>query len=263
MVIRFDAGRQRLWARPDEVATLLLRFGEPDAPALAEEASRTALAGFTEAGAMVDGAPVREVAELLSILLRHQLLVEVETTIGDAPGPSHTLWLGRELGVLAEGMVGENRWAYAPVAPTLLPWVLGHLVALRRRPAPTLGHAVTVARRLLDAAMADIDADASARAVASLTQDGGLSRHAATAMAAMLASRRLTWRATSLWQDGGPQSRSLTVVDAVDAGYWVSSPPDDADFDDPELGVTLEPVASGEVWRRLTFLLPGVTGTPQ
>lgn len=55
--------------------------------------------------------------------------------------------------------------------------------------------------------------------------------------------RRLTWRATSLWQDGGPQSRSLTVVDA---GYGVSSLPEDA-----------------EVWRRLAVLLPGVTGAPR
>ena len=48
------------------------------------------------------------------------------------------------------------------------------------------------------------------------------------------------------------------MVDAVEAGYWISSVPDDAAFDDPALGVTLEPVSSGEVWRRLSALLPGV-----
>lgn len=111
-------------------------------------------------------------AELLAVLVRHQLLVEVETTIGDIPGPSHTMWLGEELGVLAEGVAGEERCAYAPVAPALMPWVLGHLLSLRRRPAPTLGHPITVERHLLDATMADVDAGAGARAVASLMGKG-------------------------------------------------------------------------------------------
>lgn len=74
----------------------------------------------------------------------------------------------------------------------------------------------------------------------------------------MLESRRFTWRATSLWQDDRPRSSSLTVVDAVDAGYWLSSIPEEADFEDPALEVTLQPVSSGEVWRRLSALLPGV-----
>lgn len=264
-MIRFDAGRQRLWARPDQVATLMVGLGEPGGPgaaAAADEGVRAAREAFTEAGALFEGAPVRELAELLAVLVRHQLLVEIETTIGDTPGPSHTLWLGDELGVLAEGMVGEQRSAYAPVSPALVPWVLGHLVALRRRPAPALDHPVTVERRRLDAAMAGADAGERARVVASLTGEGGLDQAEATAVAAMVGSRRLTWRATSLWQEAGPQSRSLTVVDAVDNGYWCSSLPDDADFDDPTLGVTLEPVSSAEVWRRLSALLPGVAATP-
>ena len=87
---------------------------------------------------------------------------------------------------------------------------------------------------------------------------GRLDRQEATAVATMVASRRLTWRATSLWRDAVARSRSLTVVDAVEAGYWVSSVPDDADLDVPALGVTLEPASSGEVWRRLSALLPGV-----
>ena len=257
-MIRFDAGRQRLWARPEQVATLLVHLGHPSASALGDDGARATLEAFAEAGAIIEGTPVREVAELLGVLVHHQLLVEVETTIGDTPGPSHTLWLGSELGVLAEGVAGEARCAYAPVAPALVPWVLGHLVALRRRPAPALGHPVTVERRILNAAMADVDARTSARAVASLMGQSGLDRTAATAVAAMVGSRRLTWRATSLWQDAVVRSRSLTVVDAVDAGYWLSSVPDDADFDDPTLGVTLEPASSGEVWRRLSGLLPGV-----
>lgn len=48
------------------------------------------------------------------------------------------------------------------------------------------------------------------------------------------------------------------MVDAVKAGYWISLVPDDATYDDPAVGVTLEPVSSGEVWRRLSALLPGV-----
>lgn len=128
----------------------------------------------------------------------------------------------------------------------------------RRRPAPALDHPVTVERHLLDATMANVDAGAGSRAVASLMGKGRLDRQGATAVATMVGSRRLTWRATSLWREGSRRSRSLTVVDAVEAGYWISSVPDDAAFDDPALGVTLGPVSSGEVWRRLSALLPGV-----
>jgi hypothetical protein len=261
-VIRFDPGRQRLWARPDQVATLLLSVDEPNAPMLSDEAAKATLADFAEAGVTAGGSPVREVAELLAVLVHPQLLVEVETSIGDDPGPGHTLWLGQDLGVLAEGMPGEPRYVYAPVAPTLVPWVLGHLVALRRRPTPAFGHAVTVARRLLDGAMGDLHAGDAARATRSLTAEGGLDDDSAAAIVRMLDGRRLTWRATTAWLDGSPQSRSLTVVDAVDAGYWVSSVPEGADLDDPAVGVSLEPVSSGEAWRRLTGLLPGVGSAP-
>jgi len=258
-MIRFDAGRQRVWARPDQVAaTLLLSFADPTAPMLSEEVARATLEDFAQAGVTVGGSPVREVAELLAVLARPQLLVEVETSIGDEPGPGHTLWLGQDLGVLAEGMVGEPRYVYAPVAPTLVPWVLGHLVALRRRPTPAFSHAVTLSRRLLDGAMDDLHGGDAARAARSLAAGGGLDDDAATAMVRMLDGRRLTWRATTAWLDGSPQSRSLTVVDAVDAGYWVSSVPEGVDLGDPGVRVTLEPVSSAEAWRRLTALLPGV-----
>lgn len=256
-MIRFDPARQRLWARPDQVATLLASLDDPDADTLAGEA-RATLDAFAEAGVTAGGSPVREAAELLAVLVRSQLLVEVETSIGDQPGPSHTLWLGRDLAVLAEGMVGEPRYAYAPVAPTLVPWVLGHLLALRRRPTSALGHAVSVPRRVLDGAMSDLNGGDPAGARRSLAAGGGLDGDAATTLAGMLSSRRLTWRATTAWMDGSPQSRSLTVVDAVDAGYWVSSVPEGVDLTDPAVMVTLEPVSSGEVWRRLTGLLPGM-----
>ena len=49
-MIRFDAGRQRLWARPEQVATLLLSVSEPGAPALADEQARATLQAFAAAG---------------------------------------------------------------------------------------------------------------------------------------------------------------------------------------------------------------------
>lgn len=240
------------------MATLLSCLDRPTARVQSHEGARATLEAFAEAGAVVDGCPVRELAELLAALVRPQLRVEVETSIGDDPGASHTLWLGQELGVLAEGMVGEPRYAYASVAPTLVPWVLGHLVALRRRQSLSSSPPLAVSRRLLDAAMAELEAGGAARATESLASEGALDQGAASMVVGMLASRRLTWRATAMWLDGQPRTRSLTVVDAVDAGYWASSVPADADLSDPFLEVTLEPVSSGEVWRRLTGLLPGV-----
>lgn len=75
-----------------------------------------------------------------------------------------------------EGTAARSRYE-GPHGPVYV----GHLVALRRRPAPFPARPVIVARRLLDAAMAEVESGGPARAVTSLRAKAHLQADTAAA----------------------------------------------------------------------------------
>ena len=238
-MVSFDAGRQRVTMRPAHLGLLGMLVEEPGAA--------TALPGIAElraAGLVVGDLPAREVAELLDAIAHARLRVEVETSAG-ARVDRHTVWLAGGMGVSAEARPG-GEYDYAAVPPALLPFALARIVNLQPRPDPARAP-VVVARRAIDQLSVG---------------EAGLDGEDAGMIAWLVREHRLSWRMTSVWIDpaGDRQVAELTVVDAMEAGLWIASLPQDPDYADPELPVTLTPCASRDVWNRIVGLLPNPWG---
>ena len=196
----------------------------------------------------MSGALVREVGRVAGVLARPQLLVEVETTIGDVPGTQPHAVAGYRPGRDGRGHGGRGPLRLRPGLPIFgavgarppgraAPAASAFPGPSRHRRPATVGRSHGRGRVRGPRPSGDI---AAGQGPLGGRHGRGGGEHAGEPPSH-------TWRAISLWRDDRPRSTSLTVVDAIDAGYWRSSVPEKADFEDPALEVTLQPVSSGEV----------------
>jgi hypothetical protein len=222
----------------------------------AAEASRVLVReAFTAAGLLTGGVAPGWVDELLRTVAQPALRVAVETVMAGAP-LVHQLWATPRDAVLGEP-AGEGVTELSWIEPVTIPYAIVQLVRLQRRPPPVAAAAI----RLPASRLADIEKRLAAgdNVTAGHLPDGsGLADQDVEALARIIRRRRVSWRASSVWDDGtaGRRVASLTVIDAGDAGLWTISV-DDPDSEDPML--LLEAVAASTVWRRLVALLPATT----
>ncbi|MGH8906230.1 MAG: hypothetical protein ACRD0K_06895 [Egibacteraceae bacterium] len=250
-MVSFDPGRQRIRMRPAHLGLLGLLAADP-----AAANNQPGLDELRAAGIVAGDLPVREAAELLAVVAKLRLLIEIETTLG-AGLRRHTVWLTPDLGVSAEAAPDNGEYEYALVVPTMLPFALARIVNLLPLPAPAGARPITVSQELLNRVTATAETDheaASAELRAAMAGDP----QSAALLGRLITERRLSWRMTAAWLEPRGQRHigSLTVIDAAEAGLWTLTLPTEPDFDDPALEVALAPATAPQVWQRIVALLP-------
>lgn len=185
-----------------------------------------ALAG---AGVMPEGALNGWADELLTVVARHALRVEVQ--LFTVVPVVHRIWATPELAVLGEPVDGGVRLGALEVVE--VPHAVALIVGLRRRPVPEAEPIVAPAGALA----------------------GGVGT--VPRLAELLAGARWSWRVDAAWAgpSGAVTADGLYVVDGGQAGLWAARGQVGADA-----AVTLSPCSAGEVWRRLIGLLPRAAG---
>ncbi|BCJ76234.1 hypothetical protein CS0771_57780 [Catellatospora sp. IY07-71] len=209
--------------------TLQLDVAELDAVAAVAtgdaQAGRVLARALAEAGAMPAGAVTGWADELLTVVARHALRMEVQ--VYAAASVVHRIWATPELAVLGEPVDGGTRLGALEVVE--VPHAVALIVGLRRRPVPAAEPIVAPVDALVGGA------------------------EAVPRLAALLAGGRWSWRVDAAWAgpSGAVSAGSLHVVDGGQAGLWAAS-----GQSGPDAAVTLSPCSAGDVWRRLIGLLP-------
>jgi hypothetical protein len=243
VVAQLDIPRAALRLDDAELGAAVMLLAAPDHPSLAEPAPRAALAALTAAGIVEDGRITGFPARLLAVVAAPKLRVTVESFVGLETVVEQG-WATEREGVW--GTVAANSQVeLAPIEPTLIPWAISRAVGLGPREKPDHGPYAVRAQALGEAserlALGDRDG-----ALAALEGQAGL--------VDVLAERRISWRASSVWPgtDGEPRVGSVAVLDAGIEGLWLTR----HEGTEPDTIVHLEPAAPSAVWDRVTALMP-------
>ncbi|HZM79858.1 MAG TPA: hypothetical protein VFC19_29350 [Candidatus Limnocylindrales bacterium] len=171
-------------------------------------------------------------SEILQTLARPamQLLVQLFTSASTAgtaaTAVTHRIWLRDGAAVLGQA-TGDGGAELSMADPVLVPYAVAQLVGLRRRPPP-------LGRKPIQVPLATYRAVEAGEAQM-------------PELAAVLRSRRLSWRVSSAVPSGStrPVVKWLHVTDAGPAGLWRIT----VDHSDHgQSGVALTPMRAREVW---------------
>jgi len=253
VVMDAKAGTLRLTNRELALLTDLVIDPAAAAPELDRERSRLQAAGA------LDGArPAPFVKSLIDTIARPQLRLMIELSRGDGAGAC-LAWGTSDQVVL--GVPDEERdepgFALSALEPAALPLTLMSLAGMGRRPVPLQGSILEVRRADLDEAGAAVQSGDRARLDAVLTR--AVAEEAGrNDLAVLLAKRIGSWRLSAVWADeaGERHAGELTVIDAGEAGLWRCELPAGVDRLDPDLRLTLTPVAPSRVFALVLGLLP-------
>ena len=253
--VDLEAGRVRLTDR--EMAAAVLLATEPGNAQLKESVVMDDVARLTEAGLVKDGVLDPDLANLVTVVARPQLRMMLERV---TPGglAAYGVFATPESAVVAVPVEGDEPAVdYAAMEPAALPLTLFGLAQVGRRPVPRREGQVTLRQADLDAAGQAAEARDVAGLEAALTR-AGLEDPWRAAFARLLLERQGSWRLSGGWADaeGNKHLGSLTVVDGGKAGLWRVRLPPDADPNDPNVPITVTPVAPSTVWKELLALLP-------
>lgn len=208
--------------------------------------------------------------ELVESLQSPVLTISVEST-GEAGPVHHGVVVGPNTVMAHEGWPGEEESEYIPVEPSTLVFELARMVHLRRRAADEQPAAARVesTMKALDGAFAvlaapsgEIEEDRST--VHEALTGAGTSEEMAATLTELVLALNSYWRVTVAW-DGehegahAPMVRSLAVWDCGRRGYWIREQPEEPILPGqvtPDSPLHLVRSDAGEIWRRLTGLLP-------
>lgn len=212
-----------------------------------------ALEELTRAGILTDGAMADVVARPLRIIAAPALQIAVETHQAEAALVAVIAATPQD-GALVE-RVERDRWLLRSLAPRLVPLRMADVIGIGRRPTPPVTRPLDIPGRALRGAWDAAGRGDTAATERALELAQGVDTAERSAVAALLAHRRLSWRVSVTYtaDDGSTRRGSLAAVDGGQAGMWESAPLDAAD---PEAGVRLTPRGSNELWRRLLALVP-------
>ncbi|MFF1276369.1 hypothetical protein ACFVZC_23665 [Streptomyces marokkonensis] len=207
--------------------------------------------------------------ELVEALEAPVLTIGVEIT-GEAGPVHHGVVVGPNTVVVHEGWPGEEESEYIPVEPSTLVFELARMVHLRRGAdeQPTAPRVVST-MKALDAAFGVLAApsgelDEDRGAVHKALTGAGTSGEMAGPLTELVLALNAYWRVTVAWDgehDGAhaPMLRSLAVWDCGSRGYWVREQPEEPILPGqvtPESPLELVRSDAGEIWRKLTGLIP-------
>ncbi|WP_030864310.1 hypothetical protein [Streptomyces sp. NRRL S-37] len=262
----YDSSRSRL-RLADRHVRVLVRLAEGKTPSAELFPSLGELQVLGLVGEEGQLSPLlRELTEALGAPV---LTISVEIT-GEAGPVHHGVVVGPNSVIAHEGWPGEEESEYIPVEPSTLVFELARMVHLRRgadaQPAATR---VVSTMRALDGAFAVItapsgEAEEDRDAVHKAVTDAGTSGEMAGPLTELVLALNSYWRVTVAWDgehDGAhaPMLRSLAVWDCGPRGYWIREQPKEPILPGqvtPESPLELVRSDAGEIWRRLTGLLP-------
>lgn len=245
-------GPLRLTGRELAAAGLLVADGGDvsDVAALRRRGLADEIRVLEEGGLVVGGQVPEAVIAVVRAVHRPRLRVLVEV-VRSSVVAAHAFWVTPEVAVLGRWADADAR-DYSLHDPVLLPVAVAGLVGLGRRASGPRRRPLTVSAAALDTAGPLLEGGNPAGARRRLMA-AGQGRHEAGRTLALLAARRLSWRAASQWVDrsGALRAGAVTVVDAGAGGLWRSTT---GGGSDP--WVTLTPVTPSQVWCALSALLP-------
>jgi hypothetical protein len=253
--IDLEAGKVRLTDR--EMVAAVMLATEPGSPKLRESVLTDEITRLGDAGLFKDGALDPDLARLVTVVARPQLRLMLErvTPTGLA---AYGVFATPQSAVVAVPVDGEEPTAdYSAMETAALPITLFGLAQVGRRPVPKREGHVTLKQADLDAAGKAAEAK-DADGVEAALRKAGLEDPWLAAFKRLLLERQGSWRLSGGWADakGNKHLGSLTVIDGGQAGLWRVKVPDDADPNDPNLAITVTPVAPSTVWKDLLALLP-------
>ncbi|MEU1291800.1 hypothetical protein ABZ439_05085 [Streptomyces sp. NPDC005840] len=211
--------------------------------------------------------------DLLGALADPVVLIQVEVT-GEHGPVNHGVVVGQDAVISHDGWPGEEESEYVSIEPNTLVWDLARKVNLHRGEKPEEGAPevrVATTMRALDAAFvaleepgADDDATRALVRDAVTAADPDLEGTALDLFRDLVVSLNATWRVTTAWDgrhDGRTSTmiRALAVWDCGPLGYWLREQPEEpitAGQVGPDSPLVLRRSDSGEVWEKLTDLLP-------
>ncbi|MER7968064.1 hypothetical protein ABTX35_03455 [Streptomyces sp. NPDC096080] len=211
--------------------------------------------------------------DLLGALADPVVLIQVEVT-GEHGPVNHGVVVGQDAVISHDGWPGEEESEYVSIEPNTLVWDLARKVNLHRGEKPEEGAPevrVATTMRALDAAFvaleepgADDDATRALVRDAVTAADPDLEGTALDLFRDLVVSLNATWRVTTAWDgrhDGRTSTmiRALAVWDCGPLGYWLREQPEEpitAGQVGPDSPLVLRKSDSGEVWEKLTDLLP-------
>ncbi|MDT0439286.1 MULTISPECIES: hypothetical protein [Streptomyces] len=211
--------------------------------------------------------------DLLGALADPVVLIQVEVT-GEHGPVNHGVVVGQDAVISHDGWPGEEESEYVSIEPNTLVWDLARKVNLHRGEKPEEGAPevrVATTMRALDAAFvaleepgADDDATRALVRDAVTAADPDLEGTALDLFRDLVVSLNATWRVTTAWDgrhDGRTSTmiRALAVWDCGPLGYWLREQPEEpitAGQVGPDSPLVLRGSDSGEVWEKLTDLLP-------
>lgn len=263
----YDSSRSRLRLADRHVRVLAgLAAGETPSPELFPSLGELQELGLVGQEGQLSPL-LRELVEALDAPI---LIISVEIT--GEPGPvHHGIIVGQNTVIAHEGWPGEEESEYIPVEPSTLVFELARMVHLRRRDAdeqPATSR-VESTMKALDAAFAILSApsgelEEDRAAIHKELADAGTSEEMAATLTELILALNSYWRVTVAWdgQHGGehaPMLRSLAVWDCGPRGYWLREQPEEPILPGqvtPESPLHLVRSGAGEIWRKLTDLLP-------
>lgn len=180
--------------------------------------SRSETEALEAAGIVVDGDLHPLANAILATMVDPELVATVECTSLDRPPRVGTAWGRGATGVIGEALAPET-FTLHQASRGLLPFHVASLLEVGPRPTPGHNETVTVDTELLSATRPHWQERDRMRAV---LVDHDVPEAAATALSALHASRRSSWRVSCLRRDpaGIPRDSEVLVVDAGPGGYW-------------------------------------------
>lgn len=250
---RLDPSRTALELDEVELTVANLLLTSPDDELLSTPVSVKAVAELERAGIAEDGVIGGYAARILAVVLDPELRLIVERFAAIETQRDIAARRG------AFGVWGESRpngaTEFTPVEPDLIPWAVARAVGLGPRERPALARELELRASAFTAALGQLAQGDVPGAGRVLEQDGGLDEIQRAALLELLAQRRLSWRAFSLWTDtdGLEQTAAVAVVDGGDSGLWLSQHLD-AESADPFIRLT--PTEPSVVWEGIVSLVP-------
>lgn len=247
-----DVARRRVRLTDAELALACTLASDPESELLTSEEAQPVVDGLERAGIIAGDRLVPSVAELVGLVASPKLRVILETFVaGEVVVLS--AWADERRGALGNP-AGPGLIELTPIEPLMLPWAVARAAGLGPRPVPAVTEPVTVTAGALDEATVALLDDGPEAAAAALAAGAEIDEAERAALVAMLAGRRMSWRASSIWIDAqeSRRTRTLTVIDGGDGGLWRSVRSEDSS----EPVITLEPAGADTLWWDLIRLMP-------
>ncbi|MFE0684974.1 hypothetical protein ACFW17_29810 [Streptomyces sp. NPDC058961] len=209
--------------------------------------------------------------DLLGALSDPMVLIQVEVT-GEHGPVNHGVVVGQDVVISHDGWPGDEESEYVPIEPNTLVWELARKVNLHRgepTEAPAIARVETTMGALDAAFVAFAEAAGDEAAARDLTRKALVDTSALNGaeldqFLELVIALNATWRITTAWDgkhkgERAAMIRALAAWDCGPYGYWIREEPEEPITPGqvtPESALVLAWTSPGEIWDKVTDLLP-------